>query len=127
MRRPTTAALLRVRNLVVLANLNVNSLSTAAPSQAVVVIVLLENQGLGSGGVRVSNRVRVALLVDGFRVGLRWVVWKSSIRISWISLETFGVARVGKEWVMGDGRRGWRVVKKTKGFWVCACLFFFFF
>ncbi|TQE02317.1 hypothetical protein C1H46_012086 [Malus baccata] len=108
MRRPTTAALLRVRNLVVLSNLNVNSLSTAAPSQAVVVIVLLENQGLGSGGVRVSNRVRVALVVDGFRVGLRWVVWKSSIRISWISLETFGVARVGKEWVMGDGRRGWR-------------------
>ncbi|KAM1061692.1 hypothetical protein TB2_025693 [Malus domestica] len=70
MRRPTTAAFLRVRNLVVLSNLNVNSLSTAAPSQAVVVIVLLENQGLGSGGVRVSNRVRVALVVDGFRVGL---------------------------------------------------------
>ncbi|KAM1170964.1 hypothetical protein ACFX15_020817 [Malus domestica] len=92
MRRLTTAALLRVRNLVVISNLNVNSLSAAAPSWAVMVIVLLEKQGLGSGGVRVNSRVKVALVIDVFRVALRWVVWKSSIRISWISLETFGMA-----------------------------------
>ncbi|KAM1200391.1 hypothetical protein ACFX2J_016651 [Malus domestica] len=76
MRRPAAAALLRVRNPVVLPNLNVNSLPAAAPSRAFVVIVLLKKQGLwsGAGGVRVGNRVGVTLVVGGFRVGLRWVV-----------------------------------------------------
>ncbi|KAM1754785.1 hypothetical protein ACFX12_007196 [Malus domestica] len=41
MRQPTVVALLRVRNLVVFSNLNVNSLSAVVPSRAVVVIVLL--------------------------------------------------------------------------------------
>ncbi|KAB2618368.1 hypothetical protein D8674_014237 [Pyrus ussuriensis x Pyrus communis] len=46
-----------VRNLVVISNLNMNSLLAATPSRAVVVIALLEKQ-------------RMSLVVDGFRVGL---------------------------------------------------------